>query len=182
MDVFRFTDRPFQTFDGKHGGDVEEGSRERGDRDPSPCGDLVRVELRTVPADRGAGSRRARDRDLDSATFAWALDPPERSRGAVTQNRPLTRTQNRGEPAALAWNDTVTHRVHPGVQPMQATGANSSLDCAFGQPQPEELRPRHDPVLPPGQGRHLPIERPRLRFPSACDGRCSFTRHAVTLT
>jgi hypothetical protein len=182
MNVFRFTNRPFQAFGGKHDGDVEEGSRECGDRDPSPFGGLVRVELRTVPTDRSAGSRRARDRDLDSATFTWTLDPPERSRGAMAQNRPPTRTQNCGEPAALAWNNTVAHRVHPGMQSMQTTGANSPLECAFGQSQLEELRPRYDPVLTPGKGRYLPIERSRLCFPSVCDGRCSFTQHAPTLT
>jgi hypothetical protein len=76
MNVFTLTNCPFQTFDGGFGGEVEDGSGERGDRDPSPCGDLVWVELRTMPADCGAGSCRARDRDLYPVTPAWALDPP----------------------------------------------------------------------------------------------------------
>ena len=174
MAVFRFTDHPFQAFDRKHGRHVTDGSSEGGHRNPFSRRDLVRLELRPVSTNRGRRSGRARSGDLNLAALARSLDPPKRSRGTVAQNCSFTRRQNCGEPATSWWDNPVTNRVHAGMQPMQPTAANSPLDCAFGHPQAKQLRPRHDPVLPVGQVRNPPIERPRLRFPSVCDCRCTF--------
>lgn len=83
MEVFRLADYPFQATSGKRVGDGEDGPGKRGYRDPSSRCDLVRVELRLVPSNCGAGSGCAWSRDLDLAVFSWPVDPPKFSRRAV---------------------------------------------------------------------------------------------------
>jgi len=45
----------------------------------------------------------------------------------------------------------VADGVYAGVQAVEATATNPSIDCVFAKAKLKELLPRHDPVLPLGQ-------------------------------
>lgn len=100
----------------------------------------------------------------------------------MTENGSVADVENGGEPATLSAYDTMSNREDARMEPMQATGAEATVDGALRHPRLPELPARHHPVLPARQPSHVPIQQARLIFTSIFDGQSSLAplgcRHA----
>jgi hypothetical protein len=71
----------------------------------------------------------------------------------------------------------VPDRVHPGVQAMQAPGAESDLNSFFRQPPFQHLPPPNHPILQVGQRRQPAVVSARPQKPVLNKGFCGFGGH-----
>jgi hypothetical protein len=166
-------DRPAEAAARARGGDVEEGLRKAGHRDPLSPGPVLGAEPRGVvhpyPCPPVAPGR---NRDLDRVREAGA-EPPEPRRASVARHRIPPAGHDRCEAQAVAGQAGVTDRVDAAVDPVQPPGPQRPSDGARRVPQRPQLPRRNHSVLPLGDGGQAPV---RTHFFPHTGHKCVRTR------
>lgn len=66
----------------------------------------------------------------------------------MTENCPLSAAEDSCKPASLPADDAVADREDAGVEHVQPSGAQPPINRAPAHAKLDQLRPRHDSVLP----------------------------------
>ncbi len=132
------------------GGEVDEDRERVADGDAAD--EVRRSEaIPAMQADLAAAMEHAaRHRDLDQAAALWP-EAPERRAAAVAEPRLGSTGQSRRHETAKLVEIGAPDRVDAAVNLMEAPGAEPVADRIGREPQGQELRPRHNRMLPPGQ-------------------------------
>ena len=122
-------------------GEVAQGARDAGDRDPLEQRDVLRAEAPAAMHDQ-AGAPRASARPAGHVHGAAGRGAqiPQRRGVRVAQHRALAERADRGEPPPALRQPPMSHRVHPAVQRDQPPAPD---------PLPD-LRPRSADRVEPG--------------------------------
>lgn len=105
---------------------------------------------------------------VDEAAPARA-HPELRRGGVVAQRGFLPAREHRSKPEPIGGEARVTDGVDPAMDRVQAPGSHPACDRGARQPEREQLRDRHHPVLARGEGRDAGIDMGRVEFGSHTD-------------
>jgi hypothetical protein len=149
-------DGPLQLALGEDPGQIEEGAGDGGDGDALVDGDLVGGQARLMHADARAGAACLRNRHL--ARTAVADELPVRSARTVAQDCSGPIRQYSGHPPSLPSQPSLSDRVDPAVERVEALALQAMIDCPGAQTEGGQLRSSNHPVLTLSQARdHLVV-------------------------
>ena len=124
-------------------GQVDEGARGRGDRDPADDSHVVVGHQRAVDVDaRAPRRRRAGLGDLDDAVPAPLLEPVEHRGRGVAQQLPVAHGLERGEEAAVEREVRVADGVDATVTPVEVPRQDPAADGGGGEADRAARPPR----------------------------------------
>ncbi|HEY5054344.1 MAG TPA: hypothetical protein VII45_13145 [Solirubrobacterales bacterium] len=140
---------PHSSLDGAYrheGRQVQECARNGRDRDPPRDSHLVcRQDSRVALEVSSRAALRPRC-DFDGAT-ANRANPPKRGCRSMTENSARARGEDGRHPPPLPGDDPVPHRVDPGMQAMETTHPQPTVNSARAHPPINKLRSSHRAVL-----------------------------------
>jgi len=114
---------------------------------------MVDIESRPAPA------ARADDGHVDRRVLGRRQQVPDRRGGTVAHHRAVAAGEHRGHLARQRHERQVADRVHATVEAVKPVASQPRIDRARPYPHRQQLRPRHDAVLPGRQLRDQPVLR-----------------------
>jgi hypothetical protein len=133
---------------GQIGGEVEQRSRDRRDRDPITT-ISVGLEQSAWPVDRDPGLRAMAATiggNVDS-TRSGVSHSPQRRGAVMAQNSIGTAREDRREAIPMTREQWMAHRIDAEMNRVQAARIEPVLDRVAADPARDQLVVRHDPVL-----------------------------------
>jgi len=146
----------FQTILGNAFAQVEQSPGGAGGRNSVANRDFVVLDLAFVERDADASGPSMPGGDID-VRWTGAEQPQVSRRRTVAQNRTVTAGENGGHPSSSPVKGRPPNRVGTAMNREQAPGFCSSFDRPRLEPEVDEVRVAHDPVLTVSQQRELSL-------------------------